>query len=113
MDTLGRRVRIEREKKGWTQRALARRAGVGHSTIVGIEVERVRETRKLVPIARALGVAPQWLETGRGPREAPAGNQPYIEAESLEDLAARLLDRGPDEIGRLWSLILAGAQQRG
>ncbi len=105
-------MRAERERKGWTQRALARRAGVGHSTIVGIEVERVRETRKLVQIARALGVMPQWLETGRGQREALAGSQPYIAADSLEDLAQRLLDRGPEEIGRLWALILAGARER-
>lgn len=107
MQTLGTRLKAEREKRGWTQEVLARKAGVGATTITDIETGRSRATTKLVDIARALAVNPQWLETGKGPRQSPPGPEnTYVAAESLEDLARKMLDKGPHECAQLLELML-------
>jgi transcriptional regulator with XRE-family HTH domain len=52
------RLLYERRKRGWTQRELARRAGCHETTICWIESGRYRaDTRTLVGLARALGIA--------------------------------------------------------
>ncbi|WP_227105098.1 helix-turn-helix domain-containing protein [Chromobacterium rhizoryzae] len=108
MRTLGTRIKAEREKRGWTQEVLARKAGVGATTITDIETGRSRATTKLVDIARALSVNPQWLETGTGPREpVPAPENTYIAAESKEDLARQLADKSDEEIAEIFRLILS------
>jgi len=107
MQTLGTRLKAEREKRGWTQEVLARKAGIGDTTIADIETGRTRATTKLVDIAKALRVNPQWLQTGNGPKEpVPTPENTYIAAESLEDLADKLLNKGTADIVRLWQLIL-------
>lgn len=52
-----------------TQPALAERAGVSQGTIGNIESGLRKRPRNLLTIAAALGVSPQWLETGE---EAPS-----------------------------------------
>ena len=107
MDTLGTRLRAERKRQRLTLTALAKRARVGASTLSDLESGRRRSTTKLLQLARALNVSPQWLETGRGPKEPVIPlEQTYIVATSLEDLARQLVDRGNDEITRLWRCIL-------
>ncbi|OQS39784.1 transcriptional regulator [Chromobacterium haemolyticum] len=111
MRTLGTRVKAEREKRGWTQEALARKAGVGATTITDIETGRSRATTRLIDIARALAVNPQWLESGTGPRKpVPTLENTYIAAESVDDLARQLAEKSEEEIAELIRLIL---QHRG
>ncbi|NHR07624.1 helix-turn-helix transcriptional regulator [Chromobacterium haemolyticum] len=108
METLGTRLRTEREKRNWTQRSLARKAGVGATTIASIEIGRSRATTRLVDIAKALNVNPMWLETGRGPREAmPPPENVYVAAESPEDLARQLARKSDDELAEIFRLILS------
>jgi len=107
MSALGDRIKAEREKRGWSQAALASRAGVSQTTITDLERGASAATTKLIPIAKALKVNPNWLETGQGQREAvPQGDGHYVVADSIEELAEQLMAKGNDDITRLWQLIL-------
>lgn len=64
---LGWRVRQLRDAKGWTQEALAGRAGLDRSYVAGIEAGlRNPSTKALARIARALGVTLSTLFEGVG-----------------------------------------------
>jgi len=52
----GRRIKILRGQHDWTQRELARRAGVGRDTIMSAESGRPLRQGTLQRIATALGV---------------------------------------------------------
>ncbi|OBU85467.1 helix-turn-helix domain-containing protein [Chromobacterium subtsugae] len=113
MDSFSDRLRNAREKRGMSQEVLAGRAGVSQSTISALELDPTRKPRDLLKLAKVLMVRPQWLQTGKGPREpAVEEEKAYIAATSLEDLARQLVDRGNDEITQLWALILAEKDRR-
>lgn len=58
-------MREARERAGLSQPALAERAGVSQGTIGNVESGLRKRPRELLAIAAALGVSPQWLETGK------------------------------------------------
>ena len=67
MEILGERLKRLRAAKGWTQEKLTTEAGVGQSTINGIEKgARQKMPSSLIEIAHALGVDAYWLKTGIG-----------------------------------------------
>lgn len=66
--SLGDRLNQRLEELGWSQSLLAKRAGISQSAVNKISLDQVTETRKLGVIAQALGLRPEWLATGRGPR---------------------------------------------
>ena len=68
---IGDRIRQEREAQRIERGDLARRTKIGYSTLAEIERGGMKSSTKLHTIATALGVSPTWLETGRGPKEAP------------------------------------------
>lgn len=76
MSTLGDRVKAERETKGWTQAELARRVvragykSMSQPGIFKIENKGNSEPKSITALAKALGVTPEWLETGRGEKSA-------------------------------------------
>lgn len=73
MGTIGDRCRQRRKEIELSQQALAKLAGVSQATISGIETGRAIETRKLMRVAKALKVDPDWFETGLGEKTiAPA-----------------------------------------
>ncbi len=73
MEQLGMRLLQRRKALGLSQEALARRAGYsGQSTIREIESGGVRKPGKLLELASALGVRPDWLASGRGAMLADA-----------------------------------------
>jgi transcriptional regulator with XRE-family HTH domain len=59
---IGVRVRALRERKGWSQAALARAAGISQPTIAKLEADPTRDTKRLAEIARALDVEPAELD---------------------------------------------------
>lgn len=65
-ETIGERVRREREAQGISRKDLASYAGIGVSTLSDLELGLSESTTKLHRIAEKLGLRVQWLETGRG-----------------------------------------------
>ncbi len=63
--TIGRRIKVLREERGWTQRQLGERCDLDHTAVSRIEHDRVRPTRRtLRDIARALGIPVEELTDG-------------------------------------------------
>ena len=111
MNGRGERIRAERVRRKWRQEDLARKAGVSRGLIGDLENGRNRDTTRILDIARALGVTPQWLETGKGNKMPPATtDQPYLSADSIEDVAEQMLSKGPDEVWQLVQLLLKTAR---
>lgn len=106
MNGRGERIKAEREALGWSQERLASKAGVSRGTISALENGNSRGTTYLLPIAKALNVNPQWIETGKGEKRPPSQGDEYISASSVEELAARMLDKGPEEVWKLVQLLL-------
>lgn len=78
MEQMGVRVRERRRALGLSQAQLAERVGYrGQSTIREIETGGVRKPGKLLELATALGVRPEWLSNGEGEMEVivPTGIQ--------------------------------------
>jgi transcriptional regulator with XRE-family HTH domain len=62
----------DREGREYTQQVLADKAGVSQSTIGNLESGIRLTARKLVSIAKALDVSPEWLSDGIGkPFDSP------------------------------------------
>ena len=68
VSTLAERLIAAREEAGLTQAELGTRAGVSQGTIGNVENGIRKQPKALVAIASALGVRPQWLLNGKGPK---------------------------------------------
>ncbi len=72
MTTLGERVRAERVARGWSQAELARRVSlIARRKITQVAIHHIESRgnttpRFLLELAEALGLWPDWLQTGRG-----------------------------------------------
>jgi transcriptional regulator with XRE-family HTH domain len=100
MDTMASRLKTARTEAGLTQGELARRSGVQQQSISLIERGESQNTRYVVALARACGVEPTWLQTGRGPRR-------QSDYTCLVDLATL------DQAGRESVMRLVAALERG
>ncbi|WP_066733586.1 helix-turn-helix domain-containing protein [Cupriavidus sp. D384] len=67
MNTLAERLRFARTERGLSQAALAEMVGLSQPMIRKIELGS--ETSKVVELAVALRVRPEWLATGEGEME--------------------------------------------
>lgn len=98
MTTLAGRLKEAREFAGLSQSGLARLVGVKPQSIQAIESGRAKKSRYVGAFADALGVRPEWLDSGAGPmvgRERPLTPEQRRAAEivmrlSPEDLKAWL-----------------------
>lgn len=94
METIGYRVRRERENQNMERKELAARTGIGYSTLAELERGGMQTSTKLRRIADALGVSLHWLETGKGdPKvgvsvstvlETEKGAADYVRVEQLD-----------------------------
>lgn len=92
------RIRLARRRSGLSQEGLARKLGVRRSAVANWEAA-ARGTQpssgNLERLACVLGVAHEWLATGRGEIgiSSGAGAQPedFLEASSVSSLEKRLL----------------------
>lgn len=64
--TLAGRLKEARSARGLTQKALGELVGVSQAAIQKIETGKANQTTKIVEIANALGVMPDWLSSGEG-----------------------------------------------
>ena len=70
MNKFSDRVKDSRERLKLTQKALAEACGLKQSTISSYEGQQRVKTQHLIDLARALKVNPEWLQHGKGPRDA-------------------------------------------
>lgn len=70
--TLAERLKEARTLRGLTQKALGDLVGVSQAAIQKIETGKANQTTKLVELANALMVKPEWLSSGVGPMRSDA-----------------------------------------
>ncbi|MHB5245584.1 S24 family peptidase [Klebsiella pneumoniae] len=68
--TLAERLREARKAASMTQKTLGDAVGVSQAAIQKIETGRAAQTTKLLDIAKALRVRPEWLSSGAGAMRA-------------------------------------------
>ncbi|EPV2363156.1 TPA: helix-turn-helix transcriptional regulator [Klebsiella pneumoniae] len=68
--TLAERLREARKAADMTQKALGEAVGISQAAIQKIETGRAAQTTKLLDIANALRVRPEWLSSGTGAMRA-------------------------------------------
>lgn len=95
--TLGQRIKERREEIGLGRRELAAQVGMSYATLAGIENGDQGTSTRLHKLASALGVSPEWLETGAAPRA-------YAE-ETAAKLLARVDALGPERGEKLRALL--------
>ncbi len=62
--TLAQRLKSARQNAGLTQNELGKTVGISQAAIQKIETGRALTSTKLIEIAKALNVSPEWLSTG-------------------------------------------------
>jgi len=75
MKTIAERLVHAREAAGLSQPQLAKKAGVSQGSISHIETGLRKNPRHLLSLAKALGITPDWLMNGSGPRQLPVSQQ--------------------------------------
>lgn len=64
--TLSERIKLAMDEGGFTQASLAEAAGLSQPSVWKITSGKSKSSTKIVELARALKVRPEWLATGRG-----------------------------------------------
>ncbi len=100
-DSLGQRMRLRRQQKGWTQEQLARQAGTNQAVIQKIENGKSLRPRKINEIAEVLGVNPAWLMFG-DEAETSLSHDALTLAEEWSRLTEPHRSRIQQEIHRLY-----------
>ena len=111
MDTIGERIRSERDSQGISRADLARAAGLSYTALADLERGATKSTPKLHRIAAKLGVNVQWLETEKGPKSVGSGTDhrlgtlgeapaPLAELWIALDLTARALAESRPDAGQ-------------
>ncbi|WP_241170045.1 S24 family peptidase [Serratia marcescens] len=72
--TLAERLKLARKEKGLSQKALGELIGVSQAAIQKIEVGKAKETTKILDLANALEVRPEWLSSGSGEMRGASPN---------------------------------------
>lgn len=73
--TLSERLKKARLEASITQKSLGDAIGVSQAAIQKIETGKATQTTKIVDLANALGVNPEWLSSGNGPMRSD-GQEP-------------------------------------
>ncbi|EHT8816919.1 helix-turn-helix transcriptional regulator [Salmonella enterica] len=88
--TLAARLTAAMEQAGLSQSDLARLSGTTQPTINKILNGSSKHSKKIVPIAQALGVAVEWLSTGNGDRAPHPHHGATIQAVNVPDVKTSL-----------------------
>lgn len=80
--TLAERLKEARTLRGLTQKALGDLVGVSQAAIQKIETGKANQTTKLVDLANALKVTPEWLSSGEGAMHRDEHKESSIPPES-------------------------------
>ncbi|MDD2162541.1 XRE family transcriptional regulator [Pseudomonas sp. MIL19] len=64
LNTFSQRLIFRREQCGLTQAQLAKKSGLSQATIGNLETGRNKGTKKILELANALNITPEWLANG-------------------------------------------------
>jgi len=92
---IGDRIKKVRTRKGLTQIELAELAGVKQARISALERNLDTKTKYLVEIAGALGVDPNWLNSGLGDETPTISSDDLTSVE--QEILRLLRNLNPDE----------------
>ena len=84
MEHIGERIKTARKRVAMSQAELAERSGVKQQMISKLESKRADSTSGIVALATALGVTPEWLQTGKESR-ARSETQQITKVSTLDD----------------------------
>jgi len=91
MNTFAKRLKYARERKELTQAQLARLIGLKFQSAVGNwESGARKQPRNILALSAALGVRPEWLESGSG--AMLVADQPPSPVDAYEEIARVLGD---------------------
>lgn len=76
--TIGERIKQARADRQMSRTELARVTSIPYPTLAGIENGDQDSTTRLHVIAKALGVRAEWLETGKGAKDAAEPAQHHV-----------------------------------
>lgn len=103
---IGHRVRHARESLGWSQAALARRAGVSPNTVLAVENgKHTTQPAKLRQVFDALGLTPLGDVTWLNADGVPADAQTFLTVAAAR-LAAMNEDHRMRLIARIYPMLL-------
>lgn len=88
--SIGQRIKAARKAAGISQADLAQRVGIKQPTLSDLENDMSKGSTKLASIAKALGVRPYWLETGKGPSDGTAEEEHLPSSLSDEAVAVAI-----------------------
>ena len=98
--TLSQRLEIAMQAGGFNQASLAEAAGVSQPTVWKIASGRTQSSGKIVDLAKALNVRPEWLANGQGEmRLDDAGGNVSVTYEGTTVLP--LYDESDKQIGKI------------
>lgn len=83
--TLAERLKLARKERGLSQKALGELVGVSQAAIQKIETEKAQSTNKILELAQALNVTPEWLNFGDGPMQKGAPSIPSPGYSTIKD----------------------------
>ena len=108
------RLKALRERAGLSQAALAKKVGVGQSTVGMWESGRNKpENAKLEALANLLGVSTDYL-LGRSDVAEPAKNQPIADGDELNrELIDLMRDLSPEDFQRVKDFVAGLKAARG
>lgn len=72
LDSFAARLTFRREQCGFTQAQLAAKSGLSQATIGNLETGRNKGTKKILELAKALHITPEWLIHGGNLSQAQA-----------------------------------------
>lgn len=91
---IGARVKAARKARGLSQSDLAKAIGITQPTLSNLEGGRNTSSVKILDMARALQVSPLWLQDGIGEMGEFSEDNLLFLAQSKEDIAKQLADKG-------------------
>lgn len=96
--TLGDRIKQARISKGYTQPQLGEQSQLDQPEISRLESGIYTRTSKMVDLAKALDVNPNWLQYGRGEMKKTAGHQAGEKAAPPTDAALETVKSPVDTV---------------
>lgn len=99
--TLAQRLKMAMDEGGFTQASLAQAAGISQPSVWKIASGRTQESVKLIDIAKALGVRPEWLADGTGDMK-PYKQVPWYDEDQKSRPAYDKVYYDPSRMLEIW-----------